>query len=339
MNSVDGANEGRAIGVARVVGPAVGPAAVGTAAVGRARVSDGGSSVLTRPAVRNWVIGVMAAAAVAVGAAVSNAFDTDPGLSLVGQNSDSKSSLRVVGLTADQRLVGFDTDRPQSVRGIGKVRGLTGDGRLIGIDYRVQDGKLYGVGDQGGVYTLSDANAKATKVSQLTVALSGQAFGVDFNPAADRLRIVSDTGQNLRHNVNAGGTTIADTMLTYPPATAAATGVAAAAYTNNDLNADTATALYDIDTALDQVALQAPANSGQLSPIGKLGVDTGTVAGFDIYTTLKSGKAVDATGYATLTVAGKSAFYRVSLITGKADRLGSFPKSAQVTDLALPLGQ
>jgi hypothetical protein len=30
-------------------------------------------------------------------------------------------------------------------------------------------------------------------------------FGVDFNPAADRLRIISDAGQNLAHNVNAGG--------------------------------------------------------------------------------------------------------------------------------------
>jgi hypothetical protein len=34
-------------------------------------------------------------------------------------------------------------------------------------------------------------------VSQLTVGLMGNAFGVDFNPAANRLRVVSDLGQNL----------------------------------------------------------------------------------------------------------------------------------------------
>ena len=45
-------------------------------------------------------------------------------------------------------------------------------------------------------------------MSQLTIPLDGTVFGVDFNPAADRLRIISDTGQNLRHNVNAGGVTL-----------------------------------------------------------------------------------------------------------------------------------
>ena len=126
----------------------------------------------------------------------------------------------------------------------GKITGLTGDTMLVGIDFRVQDKALYGVGDEGGVYTLS-AKAKATKVSQLTVALSGTKFGVDFNPAADRLRVVSDNGQNLRHDVNPGGATIVDGTLTYPPATTPASGVSGAAYTNNDLDAATATTLFD----------------------------------------------------------------------------------------------
>jgi hypothetical protein len=91
----------------------------------------------------------------------------------------------------------------------------------------LQDGKLYGVGDRGGIYTISTRNASAVKVSQLTVALNGRFFGVDFNPAANRLRVISDTGQNLRHHIDdpAGappaGTTATDGTLTYPPATAA----------------------------------------------------------------------------------------------------------------------
>ena len=173
----------------------------------------------------------------------------------------------------------------------------------------MQDQKLYAVGDAGGVYTLS-SKAKATKVSQLTVALSGSTFGVDFNPAADRLRVVSDTGQNLRHDVNPGGATIADGTLTYPPATTPAPGISAAAYTNNDLDADTATTLFDIDTAMDQVAIQAPANAGSLSPTGKLGADAGSDAGFDI-----GGK--DNHGWATLSVGGKYRLYAVSLLTGE----------------------
>jgi hypothetical protein len=290
---------------------------------------------------KRWVVGGMIAAVGFAGAAagyvaIDGSGRDAPALNLVSNDDDK--GLRAIGLTADQRLVSFRVSTPGDVRNIGTITGLAGDTKLIGIDYRVQDGTLYGVGDAGGVYTLS-SGAKATKVSQLTVALTGTDFGVDFNPAADRLRIVSDTGQNLRHNVNVGGATNTDTMLTYPPATTAAAGVTAVAYTNNDLNADTATALYDIDTAMNQVALQSPANSGQLAPIGKLGADTGAGAGFDIYSKPRGGKAVDAAGYATLSVGGKATLYQVSLITGTAEKVGPFPRASQVVDLALPLNQ
>ena len=82
----------------------------------------------------------------------------------------------------------------------------------------MQDGKLYGVGNGGGVYTIDPRTAAATFVNALTVPLDGTTFGVDFNPAADRLRIISDTGQNLAHNVNAVGVTAPPNgTLTYTP--------------------------------------------------------------------------------------------------------------------------
>jgi hypothetical protein len=236
-----------------------------------------------------------------------------------------------VGLVGGKALVAFDLAKPGRPLAGAKVSGLSGDTSLVGIDFRVQNKALYGVGNAGGVYTLS-SKAKATKVSQLTVALSGSKFGVDFNPAADRLRVVSDNGQNLRHDVNAGGATIADGTLTYPPATAPVSGVSAAAYTNNDLSASTATTLFDLDTALDQVAIQAPANAGSLSATGKLGVDAGTDAGFDI-----AGKSNAA--FATLSVGGSYRLYSVSLLSGTATSKGAFPSSVQVSDLAIPIGK
>lgn len=160
-------------------------------------------------------------------------------------------ALTAIGLTADQRLVAFGVDRPAGTSAIGKVAGLRGDTKIVGIDFRVQNGKLYGVGDKGGIYTLGTSDAQAVKVSQLTVALSGKRFGVDFNPAANRLRVISDTGQNLRHNI--------------------------------DDNTATATTLFDIDTLTDRVSLQSPANAGTLAPTGNLGMDTGPDSGFDIY--------------------------------------------------------
>ena len=253
-----------------------------------------------------------------------------------GKN-ERRNLLRVVGLTDDGALVCFSEHLPRRLRDIGYVSGLvTPDVRLIGIDFRVQDGALYGVGNGGGVYRLDTSNATATLVNVLTVALEGTSFGVDFNPAADRLRIVSDTGQNLRHNVNAGGTTIADLALNYTPGTNA-TGIVGAAYTNNDLDALTATTLFDLDITLDQIAIQAPPNNGSLNPTGKTTVDSGSAAGFDIYSELKSAVTHSNRGYAVQSVGDAWAFYQVSLLTGKTQFIGAFKRP--VVDIAVPLSQ
>ncbi|MFE7836393.1 DUF4394 domain-containing protein [Streptomyces sp. NPDC057474] len=261
----------------------------------------------------------------------------------LGGGAQVPSGLKAIGLTADQRLVAFRVDKPGAALPLGRVGGLKGDTKLVGIDYRVQNNKLYGVGDKGGIYTIREVGAKATKVSQLTVALQGKAYGVDFNPAANRLRVISDTGQNLRHNLDdpqgapAAGTTAVDGTLTnppVPPATAGTTaqGVTGAAYTNNDLDATTATTLFDLDTALDRVSVQSPANAGNLAPTGNLGVDAPLNSGFDIYSSTRSG--VNA-GYA---VTGARVF-SVDLLTGKATPTGKFGKGRQVVDLAIPLRQ
>ncbi|HEX6149036.1 DUF4394 domain-containing protein [Nocardioides sp.] len=246
-------------------------------------------------------------------------------------------SLRAIGLVGDTKLVSFDVDRPQKTRAVGQVRGLVGDTALVGIDYRVQDSKLYGVGDSGGVYTINPRTARATRVSQLTVALDGTTFGVDFNPAADRLRVTSDTGQNLRHDVNPAGVTVADVTLSYPPTAPPATGINGSAYTNNDLDPATATTLFAIDTLMDQVAVQAPANNGTLSATGKLGVDARRDVGFDIVSRVDGGSTIKNTAYASITTGGRAAFYKVQLLTGRVSPVGSFPRSHHVRDIALPI--
>jgi hypothetical protein len=250
-----------------------------------------------------------------------------------------RRNLRVVGLTGDGRLICFDEERPGRAKEIGAISGLTsGDTALVGIDFRVQDGLLWGVGNAGGVYTLDVETAVATPAGALTVPLEGTSFGVDFNPAADRLRIVSDTGQNLRHNVNAGGVTLEDGDLAYMAGTPAL-GIAGAAYTNNDLVPATATTLFDLDTAQDQIALQAPPNAGSLGVTGKLGVDAEALAGFDVYSVLDRNDATVANrGFAVLRSAGVPSFYEVDLLTGAARLEGAF-RGADVVDIAIPLDQ
>ncbi|MGH3751372.1 MAG: DUF4394 domain-containing protein [Pseudonocardiaceae bacterium] len=248
-------------------------------------------------------------------------------------------ALDIVGLTDDNKLVQFSASNP-SPRETGTIRGLGGgDARLVGIDYRVQDGKLYGVGDKGGLYTVA-TNGQATSVGRLTIALQGTDFGVDFNPFANALRVVSDTGQNLRQPFTTPlPATVADTQLSYPPVPPAtppappARGLTGAAYTNNDTDPNTATTLYDLDITLDQIVIQSPANAGLLAATGKLTVDAGANAGFDIYSTARG----DQMAFATLPVGGQYGLYRITLSSGKAELVG--PLGRSVVDLAIPLNQ
>jgi Domain of unknown function (DUF4394) len=266
------------------------------------------------------------------GLAVTTAEATEPRSRSQCEQRSSRN-LTVVGLTRDQQIVCFREDRPGRIRSSAPISGFAGDSRLVGIDYRPATGALYGLGDAGGIYTVDPSSGQATKVAQMDAALSGGAFGVDFNPTVDRLRVVSDNGQNLRINVDTGMTNVDAALNTGPGTTV--TGVTAAAYTNNDADPTTATTLFDIDALADRVAIQAPPNNGTLNPTGNLGVDAAGDAGFDIYSTTEDGATVNVRALAALNVGGASALYRVDLLTGRAswaDRIG-----APVVDLAFPL--
>jgi hypothetical protein len=271
----------------------------------------------------------LAASVLAPGVAgATGAQDNDrrPGANCV--NSRHGRSLRVIVLTADGALACSDTRRPGRASPIGPVTGLTSDTALVGIDFRPATGALVGLGNQGGIYTVDPATGVASNRVQLSETLSGTSFGVDFNPTVDRLRIVSDTGQNLRANVDTG-------MASPPDAALSAPGVAGVGYTNNDADPNTATTLYDIDTAADQVSIQAPPNNGTLNPVGKLGVDTNAVVGFDIFSDLDDGTTEDVSAFASLTVGGYSGLYEINLFTGRASHRGNF--AVGVTDIAIPL--
>ena len=70
-----------------------------------------------------------------------------------------------------------------------------------------------------------------------STSISGTAFGMDFNPVPDRIRLVSDTRQNLRIHPDLGTLVSADGALN------PAGNVVAVAYSNNFAGA-TSTTLY-----------------------------------------------------------------------------------------------
>lgn len=220
----------------------------------------------------------------------------------------------LVGLVDENVLLLFSAAQPSEATRI-QLTGLSGT--LLGIDVRPADGRLYGVTSANNLYTLDLASASAQLVSTLTAGFDGtprSAF--DWNPQADRLRLIASTGQNLRVHVDLGAVAT-DGPLAYAsgdPHVGARPRVTAAAYTSNVPQALT-TKLFDIDSELDVLALQDPPNDGALRTVGPLGIDFSPTGGFDILTR-PDGTEV---GYA----AAGAMLYAVDLATGQARAVGT----------------
>ena len=282
------------------------------------------------------------ASAVAIVSAATALMVTSPGSSTAAVTATPK--LMAYGITGDGlTMASFSTDTPGVLNWVRDVVGLVGDTKLVGIDHRVQNGLMYGLGEKGGIYTITTpppgttSNVVVTKVSQLQVGLYGTSFDIDFNPAADRLRVISNNGQNLRHNVN-DGTTVTDSPLNIPPATTAALGVTGAAYTNNDLVGSTGTTLTNVDTYNDQITIQSPPNAGNLVPTGLLGFDANLEAGYDIFSYTTTGKTTSNLAFAALTpYNGRASFYSIDILTGTPTLIGTFPSVVPITDFTVTI--
>ena len=95
--------------------------------------------------------------------------------------------------------------------------------------------ELFAIGRNDVLYVVDPATGAATARATLSVPLNGTVFGVDLDPVPDRLRIVSDTRQNLRVNVDTGET-VADGALAYragDPGAGSSPVATAAGYTNS----------------------------------------------------------------------------------------------------------
>src|SRR6266498_2563697 len=108
-------------------------------------------------------------------------------------------------LAGTSALITFDSASPGTVSSPITITGLQGGESILGIDRRPANGLLYGIGSTSRLYLINPTTGAATQVGSAgAFTLSGTAFGLDFNPVVDRLRVVSSNGQNLRINPNDG---------------------------------------------------------------------------------------------------------------------------------------
>lgn len=254
-------------------------------------------------------------------------------------------------LTASHQLVRVNAGQPTRVLERRPITGLPAGEALVGIDYRVARGVLYALTASGRLYTLNTATGALAPVggAPSAVPLRGTAFGFDFNPAADRIRVVSDQAQNLRLHPDTGGTVDGDAStpgvqgdpdLAYAAGDAGAgkvPQVVAAGYTYNKQN-DKITTNYAIDRALGTLVMQGSRegvepvvspNTGRLTTVGALGAGPLRDASLDI-------SDVRNVALAALTPAdGRTRLYRIDLASGRAVAVGTLIDGGGVRGLAI----
>lgn len=224
-------------------------------------------------------------------------------------------ALDLAGLNNRNELVLFSDRAP----GKTKLVPITGvEGKILGIDLRPADGKLYALSSDSVLYTVDTATGAAARKAKLSVPIEAvDHILVDFNPQADRLRVVASTGQNLRVNVDTGQT-IVDGKLAYRPNDSNAGkpfGIYAGAYINSFRGA-TQTQLFNVDSLNATYTVQDPPNDGVQRSVGPTGLKPGTIVeAIDIYTDAKD-------EYIGFGVAD-GALYRLDVGTGKLRKAGA----------------
>lgn len=224
-------------------------------------------------------------------------------------------------LTSNGQLASFNRTAPSVTRTSVPVSGVMSGDTLLGMDFRPRDGQLYAIartlpGNGGRLYTINTTTGVATAGAVLAATTGGTfttldpaatSFAVDFNPVPDALRVISDTGQNLRIFVaNATGRTAGETFVDGTTNTSAPTAdISGAAYTNS-FDGATTTRLLNIDTAGDNLTFQNPPNDGTQVVAAPLGVDATGMVGFDI-------DSRNNQGYALLNVGGSVVFHTIAI--------------------------
>lgn len=240
----------------------------------------------------------------------------------------------IVAVTADNKLIRFNGGQPQRIQSSLALKGLQPGEQVLGIDFRVARNQLYLLASSGQLYRVKVADATLEPIgAPVGLPASGGQWGFDFNPTVDRIRVVHETGANLRRHPDNGSQVDGnpgldglqgDGTLMFDASDANANKIvriAGAGYTYNKQD-EKLTTNYAIDLAQGLLVTQgtkegvAPAvspNTGRLFTVGLLGIKPQRLQ-FDI-------SDVNNAAYIAADEAGGDAVYRVDLASGKATRV------------------
>ena len=242
-------------------------------------------------------------------------------MDLMTETQVAGPDLLVYGLTSSNELVAFNAKTPNTFTSKKPVTGLGSGEKLMSIDFRPATGELYAVTNASKFYVINTTTAMARGIGiAFSPAISGTIASIDFNPTVDRIRLVTNTGQNLRLNPENALVAATDGSIA---TTSSITGVA---YTNSKSGASTTT-LFDIDVTNGKLFKQDPPNTGTLVEVGNLGISISGQAAFDI-------SFDDQAALLSATSGTANNLYLVNLMNGKATKIDALAE--KIIDLAIP---
>lgn len=183
--------------------------------------------------------------------------------------------------TGGSNLVSFDSATPGTITNIGALSGALPNHAVRSIDFRPNGAQLYAISTDttslstAQMYTVDVATGVLTPQGG-TFSLTGNTSSIvriDFNPAADRLRITTGgaTNNNYRWNPVASAFVAQDTSLSFavgdPNAAQPTITMTGTAYTNN-FPGTTSTTLYGWEYQRDSIVTIGSIGGSPNSPNG-----------------------------------------------------------------------
>lgn len=249
--------------------------------------------------------------------------------------------------SAGVNLVSFDSASPGVVTTIGPFSGMLANHSVREIDFRPATGDLYAISTDAGfnaqVYTVNLATGALTPqgASFLLPGTTNTVTSIDFNPAADRLRIVTRTNQSYRWNPQTNAFVAQDTTVAYDatdPQFGLGMDLIGAAYTNNVAGAPNTT-LYAWSYS-DDTLLRIGGINGTPSP--NLGQGFTVLDPSPTFRTFNAGLDMDVSGTSGICyvthddpATGTSMnLYTLNLTTGVETLVGAYPTGTFIPSIS-----
>lgn len=204
------------------------------------------------------------------------------------------TNVQLIGLSPENELVNLVSGPPVSETSRIPITGLRVEEFILSIDTRPSTREVYGISNMSQLYVIDiDSGAVTAIGGGLQPAIQGKLVAFDFSPVDDKIRLMTDEGQNLRISPVTGAVEGVDIPLNTNNAV-----FNSIAYTNSF--GGSRPVMYGIDYRTGGLYFMTTPQNGVVTYLGSTNFSFGSEGGFDI--------SANNVAWALSTVAGSGTF-------------------------------